>query len=68
MDSAVYFKATGIGDIAYCMLGRSLKEQGILSCIEEKSCYVKHLHFLFQAPGMDTYLSPEMKSTGEARI
>jgi carbamoyl-phosphate synthase large subunit len=65
-------KATGypIADIAtYCMLGRSLKEQGIFVLYpeEKKRCYVKAPAFSFsKLRGMDTYLSPEMKSTGEA--
>ena len=51
------------------MLGRSLKEQGIFVLYpeEKKRCYVKAPAFSFsKLRGMDTYLSPEMKSTGEA--
>ncbi len=65
-------KATGysIADIAtYVMLGKSLKEQGIFSMYpdEKKRWYVKVPAFSFsKLRGMDTYLSPEMKSTGEA--
>ena len=51
------------------MLGESLKAQGItdMSPIESKRWYVKAPAFSFQKlDGMDAYLSPEMKSTGEA--
>ncbi len=51
------------------ILGRSLKEQGIESVYgEDKSrWYVKAPAFSFaKIRGMDSYLSPEMKSTGEA--
>ena len=51
------------------MLGVSLKEQGIFSrYLKEKSrYYVKVPAFSFsKLRGMDAYLSPEMKSTGEA--
>lgn len=65
-------KATGysLADIAtLCILGVSLKEQGIM-CLypeERKKWYVKAPAFSFsKLKGMDTYLSPEMKSTGEA--
>ena len=51
------------------ILGKSLKEQGI-TCIypeEKKRCYVKAPAFSFaKLRGLDAYLSPEMKSTGEA--
>ncbi len=65
-------KATGypladIGTLA--MLGVSLREQGITRIYpEEKSrYYVKVPAFSFsKLAGMDAYLSPEMKSTGEA--
>ena len=65
-------KATGwqladIGTLA--MLGTSLKEQGIFSIYptEKDRWYVKVPAFSFsKLTGMDTYLSPEMKSTGEA--
>ena len=51
------------------MLGKSLKEQGITSVYpkEKGKWYVKAPAFSFsKLNGMDTYLSPEMKSTGEA--
>lgn len=51
------------------ILGHSLKEQGITEvCPAEKErWYVKAPAFSFsKLKGMDTYLSPEMKSTGEA--
>ena len=66
-------KATGIplADVGTrVMLGKSLKEQGIFTiCPDEKKdrWYVKVPAFSFsKLSGMDTYLSPEMKSTGEA--
>lgn len=65
-------KATGypIADIAtYVILGKSLKEQGIFTMYpnEKQRWYVKVPAFSFsKLRGMDTYLSPEMKSTGEA--
>ena len=65
-------KATGydLADIAMLViLGKSLKEQGI-TCVypeEKKRCYAKAPAFSFsKLRGMDSYLSPEMKSTGEA--
>ena len=65
-------KATGysLADIATeCILGKSLKEQGIF-CLypeEKKRWYVKVPVFSFnKLRGLDAYLSPEMKSTGEA--
>ena len=65
-------KATGysLADIATeVILGKSLKEQGIF-CLypeEKKRYYVKVPVFSFQKiKGLDAYLSPEMKSTGEA--
>lgn len=51
------------------MLGHSLKEQGITQVLQPESSrhYVKTPAFSFaKIKGMDTYLSPEMKSTGEA--
>lgn len=51
------------------ILGHSLKEQGITEVCppEKKRWYVKAPAFSFsKLKGMDTYLSPEMKSTGEA--
>ena len=65
-------KATGwpLADIATeAILGKSLKEQGIF-CLypeEKKRYYVKVPVFSFnKIKGLDAYLSPEMKSTGEA--
>ncbi len=65
-------KATGysLADIAtLVILGVSLKEQGLF-CLypeEQKRWYVKVPAFSFsKLRGMDAYLSPEMKSTGEA--
>lgn len=65
-------KSTGysLADIATeVILGKSLKEQGIF-CLypEEKDrYYVKMPVFSFnKIKGLDAYLSPEMKSTGEA--
>ena len=65
-------KATGcpLADIGtLVMLGVSLKEQGIFSRYpkEKSRYYVKVPAFSFsKLRGMDAYLSPEMKSTGEA--
>ena len=65
-------KATGcpLADVATrVMLGQSLKAQGIPQrCLPEKQRrYVKAPAFSFaKLSGMDAYLSPEMKSTGEA--
>ena len=65
-------KATGysLADIATeVILGKSLKEQGIFAIYpeEKKRCYVKVPVFSFnKIKGLDAYLSPEMKSTGEA--
>lgn len=65
-------KSTGfhLVDIAArVMLGQSLKEQGIEDMLpgDRKWWYVKAPAFSFEKlTGMDTYLSPEMKSTGEA--
>ncbi len=65
-------KATGysLADIATeVILGKSLKEQGIFDIYpEEKNrWYVKVPVFSFnKLRGLDAYLSPEMKSTGEA--
>ena len=65
-------KSTGypladIGTLA--MLGKSLKEQGITEVYpkEKEKWYVKAPAFSFsKLNGLDAYLSPEMKSTGEA--
>lgn len=65
-------KSTGysLADIATeVILGKSLKEQGIFDIYpEEKNrFYVKVPVFSFnKIKGLDAYLSPEMKSTGEA--
>ncbi len=65
-------KATGypIPDIATkVILGKTLKEQGIdvIYPKERTKWYVKAPAFSFsKLQGMDAYLSPEMKSTGEA--
>ena len=65
-------KATGysLADIAtYAILGKSLEEQGITELYpeEKERYYVKVPAFSFsKLNGMDAYLSPEMKSTGEA--
>ena len=65
-------KATGysLADIATeVILGKSLKEQGIFNIYpdEKNRYYVKVPVFSFnKIRGLDAYLSPEMKSTGEA--
>ena len=65
-------KATGysLADIAtQVIMGVSLKEQGIFEIYpqEKKRWYVKVPVFSFnKIRGLDAYLSPEMKSTGEA--
>ena len=65
-------KATGysLADIAtYVILGKSLAMQGITEIYpkEKGRYYVKVPAFSFsKLNGMDAYLSPEMKSTGEA--
>ena len=65
-------KATGysLADIATLVnLGKSLEEQGITEIYpkEKERYYVKVPAFSFsKLSGMDAYLSPEMKSTGEA--
>jgi len=65
-------KATGysLADIATkCILGITLREQGIFTIYpEERTRWcVKAPAFSFaKLKGMDSYLSPEMKSTGEA--
>ena len=65
-------KSTGysLADIATeCILGKTLKEQGIFDLYpeEKKRWYVKVPVFSFnKLRGLDAYLSPEMKSTGEA--
>ena len=65
-------KATGysLADIATeVIMGKSLKEQGIFDIYptEKNRWYVKVPVFSFsKIRGLDAYLSPEMKSTGEA--
>ncbi len=65
-------KSTGycLADIGtLVILGKSLKEQGITEIYpgDKDKWYVKVPAFSFQKlRGMDAYLSPEMKSTGEA--
>ncbi len=65
-------KATGysLADIATeVILGKSLKEQGLFDIYPEEKdrWYVKAPVFSFnKLRGLDAYLSPEMKSTGEA--
>ena len=65
-------KSTGysLADIATeVILGKSLKEQGIFHIYpqEKNRYYVKVPVFSFnKIKGLDAYLSPEMKSTGEA--
>jgi carbamoyl-phosphate synthase large subunit len=66
-------KATGysLADIATeVILGKSLKEQGFFDIYPDEKkdrCYVKAPVFSFnKIRGLDAYLSPEMKSTGEA--
>ncbi|MCH4206712.1 MAG: carbamoyl-phosphate synthase large subunit [Solobacterium sp.] len=65
-------KSTGIpmADIATrVMLGETLKQQGYSTGVlpEKKRWYVKTPAFSFsKIHGLDAYLSPEMKSTGEA--
>ena len=65
-------KSTGysLADIATeVILGKSLKEQGLFDIYpeEKERWYVKAPVFSFnKLRGLDAYLSPEMKSTGEA--
>ncbi|HZQ63279.1 MAG TPA: ATP-grasp domain-containing protein, partial [Casimicrobiaceae bacterium] len=62
-------KATGrpLAKIAArCMVGRSLREQGVSGEIVPPYYSVKEAVFPFiKFPGVDTILGPEMKSTGE---
>ena len=62
-------KATGypLAKIAArCMVGRSLREQGVIKERIPDYCSVKEAVFPFiKFPGVDTLLGPEMKSTGE---
>jgi carbamoyl-phosphate synthase large subunit len=67
LSKATGYSLADIGTLA--MLGRSLKEQGINTIYpeEKKRYYVKAPAFSFsKLRGLDAYLSPEMKSTGEA--
>ncbi len=65
-------KSTGysLADIGtLVMIGKSLKDQGIIEVYpkEKEKWYVKAPTFSFsKLDGLDAYLSPEMKSTGEA--
>ena len=65
-------KSTGCGLVGIAtkaMLGVNLREQGIteMRLPDRKRWYVKAPAFSFaKLTGMDAYLSPEMKSTGEA--
>ncbi|GHD55801.1 carbamoyl-phosphate synthase large subunit [Jeongeupia chitinilytica] len=62
-------KATGISVAkvaARCMAGQSLKSQGVTKEVIPPYYSVKEAVFPFaKFPGVDTILSPEMKSTGE---
>ena len=62
-------KATGVAlarVAANCMVGRSLKEQGVLAGKVPPYFSVKESVFPFiKFPGVDSLLGPEMKSTGE---
>jgi carbamoyl-phosphate synthase large subunit len=62
-------KATGISYAkvaARCMIGKSLKEQGITKEVVPEYYSVKEAVFPFaKFPGVDPILGPEMKSTGE---
>ncbi|MBO7361555.1 MAG: carbamoyl-phosphate synthase large subunit, partial [Clostridia bacterium] len=67
LSKATGFNLADIGTLA--ILGVSLPEQGIFRRYpeEKKRSYVKVPAFSFsKLRGMDAYLSPEMKSTGEA--
>jgi len=62
-------KATGVPlakVAARCMVGLSLKEQGVTEEVVPKNYAVKESVFPFvKFPGVDPLLGPEMKSTGE---
>jgi carbamoyl-phosphate synthase large subunit len=62
-------KATGVPlakIAARVMIGRKLEELGLTEDLQVKSCFIKTPVFPFSKfPGVDTILSPEMKSTGE---
>jgi len=67
LSKATGYSLADIGTLA--ILGVSLKEQGINEMYpkEKERWYVKVPAFSFQKlRGLDAYLSPEMKSTGEA--
>jgi len=67
LSKATGYSLADIGTLA--ILGVSLKEQGITEMYpkEKERWYVKVPAFSFQKlRGLDAYLSPEMKSTGEA--
>ena len=67
LSKATGYSLADIGTMA--MLGVSLREQGIFQRYpkEKERYYVKVPAFSFsKLRGMDAYLSPEMKSTGEA--
>jgi len=67
LSKATGYSLADIGTLA--ILGVSLKEQGITELYpkEKERWYVKVPAFSFQKlRGLDAYLSPEMKSTGEA--
>lgn len=67
LSKATGYSLADIGTLA--MLGVSLQEQGLFSIYpkEKERFYVKVPAFSFsKLRGMDAYLSPEMKSTGEA--
>lgn len=51
---------------ARCMIGVSLRDQGLVKGLRPKHYFVKEAVFPFiKFPGVDTLLGPEMKSTGE---
>ncbi len=62
-------KATGVSlarVAALCMIGKSLKEQGVTKSVVPEYYSVKEAVFPFiKFPGVDSLLGPEMKSTGE---
>ena len=67
LSKATGYSLADIGTLA--MLGVSLKEQGLFRRypVEKHRYYAKVPAFSFsKLRGMDAYLSPEMKSTGEA--
>jgi len=67
LSKSTGYSLADIGTLA--ILGKSLKEQGITEIYpaEKERWYVKAPAFSFsKLRGLDAYLSPEMKSTGEA--